>query len=55
MNVGYHYGLLLYNLVAYDLPGKEMFCRKLPDRRDEVGALPEYYPKNNPAGTSYRA
>lgn len=55
MNVGYDYGLLLYNLVAYDLPGKETVCKKLLELRDEAGVWSEYYDKNAPAGSRYRA
>ena len=55
MNVGYDYGLLLYNLVTYDLPGKEVVCNKLLQLRDEAGAWSEYYDQNQPGGTRYRA
>ena len=55
MNVGYDYGLLLYNLVVYDLPGKESVCRKLLSLRDEAGVWSEYYLENQPVGTRYRA
>lgn len=55
MNVGYDYGLLLINLVAHDLPGKELVCEKLLELRDEAGAWSEYYDQNQPVGTRYRA
>ena len=55
MNVGYDYGLLLYNLVVYDLPGKDAVCRKLLSLRDEAGVWSEYYMEDQPVGTRYRA
>ncbi len=53
-NVGYDYGLLLYNLVKHDLPGKEQVCEKLLSLQDEVGAWSEYYIEDQHAGTRYR-
>jgi hypothetical protein len=53
-NVGYDYGLLLYNLVRHDLPGKELVCNKLLSLLDEVGSWSEYYVEDQHAGTRYR-
>jgi hypothetical protein len=53
-NVGYDYGLLLYNLVRHDLPGKELVYEKLLSLLDEVGAWSEYYIEDQHAGTRYR-
>lgn len=53
-NVGYDYGLLLYNLVHHDLPGKEAVCEKLLSQIDETGAWAEYYIADEPSGTRYR-
>lgn len=55
MNVGYDYGLLLYNLVVHNLPGKEIVCRKLLSLLDEAGSWAEYYQEGKPVGTRYRA
>lgn len=53
-NVGYDYGLMLYNLVRHDLPGKELVYEKLLSLLDEVGAWSEYYVEDEHSGTRYR-
>lgn len=53
-NVGYDYGLLLYNLVRCRIPGAELVYDKLLDLLDEAGAWSEYYTEDQPAGTRYR-
>ena len=53
-NVGYDYGLLLYNLVRHDLPGADAVCEKLLSMRDEVGVWSEYYIESELTGTRYR-
>ena len=53
-NVGYDYGLLLYNLTVYHLPGADTACEKLLSLRDEVGVWSEYYDEDRFAGSRYR-
>lgn len=53
-NVGYDYGLLLYNLVRHDMPGKRLVYDKLLSLLDETGAWSEYYVEDRHAGTRYR-
>lgn len=53
-NVGYDYGLLLYNLVAHGLPGKDRVCEKLLSLADEAGAWSEYYIEDRHSGNRYR-
>lgn len=53
-NVGYDYGLLLYNLVVHGLPGKERVCEKLLSLADEAGAWSEYYIEDRHSGNRYR-
>ncbi len=53
-NVGYDYGLLLYNLVKYGLPGQQLVYQKLLSLIDEAGAWSEYYIADAHAGTRYR-
>jgi len=54
LNVGYDYGLLLYNLVKHDLPGKELVYNKLLSLMDEVGTWSEGYIEDEHIGTRYR-
>ena len=53
-NVGYDYGLLLYNLVRHGLPGAELVYEKLLSQLDEVGTWSEYYIEDQHSGTRYR-
>lgn len=53
-NVGYDYGLLLYNMVRYSMPGADLVYNKLLDLLDEAGAWSEYYIADQHAGTRYR-
>lgn len=54
LNVGYDYGLLLYNILYYGLPGAEPVFNKLLDLRDGVNMYAERYIASYPEGTRYR-
>lgn len=53
-NIGYDYGLLLYNLVTFDMDGKEMVYNKLLDLMDEVGTWSERYIEDKFDGVRFR-
>ena len=54
LNVGYDYGLLLYNIIHYGLEGADIVYDKLLDLRDGVGMFSERYIDNYPEGTRFR-
>ena len=54
VNVGYDYGLLLINQLAYGLPGAGETFRKLLSLRDDAGVYPEYFMADRPFNTRYR-
>lgn len=53
-NIGYDYGLLLYNLVLYDMDGKEMVYNKVLDLMDDVGTWSERYIESRFDGVRFR-
>ena len=53
-NVGYDYGLLLYNMVRLGMDGADLVYGKLLDQVDGAGAWSEYYIEGRPSGTRYR-
>ena len=53
-NIGYDYGLLLFNLIKYELDGKEAVYNKILDLIDEVGTWSERYERNWFDGVRYR-
>lgn len=53
-NIGYDYGLLLYNLVRYDIAGKELAYNKILDLIDAAGTWAERYIEDQPDGARYR-
>ena len=54
LNVGYDYGLLLFNILYYGLPGSDAVYDKLLDLRDGVNVYSERYIGSYPDGTRYR-
>ena len=53
-NIGYDYGLLLFNVIKYGLPGGGEIFRKLLALRDGVGAWSERYIDDEPEGARFR-
>lgn len=53
-NVGYDYGLLLYNFTHYQIAHADLVFEKLLKLKDEAGAWSEYYIQDEHAGTRYR-
>ena len=54
LNVGYDYGLLLFNILYYGLSGQDEVYDKLLDLRDGVNMYAERYIASYPEGTRYR-
>lgn len=54
LNVGYDYGLLLFNMLHYGIPGAERIYRRILAMRDGVGMYSETYIEGRPTGTRFR-